>query len=280
LCCLHCIVLDEFIIHGSWGASAGWENNTLLSELFNLQSGGDLFFTITEKAMRQSGKMLDLLAIITIFMQMGFRGRYRSRQSEKIGLILKQVSSAVSDDVVAPKILIQENPVDKALLLVSSRHYLAITFIFTLLLVATVSVFDYWFEETYPTRSREISALNEITLGYRTDAKLENKVNQDKIISKIKDIVEREETVQAQPILSTYRVQLSSFTVTDNADAFVKSLAGTNYPLLIKQIGKYFVVYSNANSLSEAEHQQQYYKDSYQISAIVFALDNKSDPAS
>ena len=24
LCCLHCIVLDEFIIHGRWGENAGW----------------------------------------------------------------------------------------------------------------------------------------------------------------------------------------------------------------------------------------------------------------
>ena len=88
LCCLHCIVLDEFIIHSHWGASTGWENNTLLSELFNLQSGGDLFFTITDKALRQSDKMIDLLTLIYTFLQIGFKGRFRSRQSEKIGIII------------------------------------------------------------------------------------------------------------------------------------------------------------------------------------------------
>lgn len=51
LCCLHCIVIDEFIIHSLWGADAGWENSTLLSELFGLKNGGDVFFTITDKAL-------------------------------------------------------------------------------------------------------------------------------------------------------------------------------------------------------------------------------------
>ena len=95
LCCLHCIVLDEFIIHSTWGVDAGWENNTLLSELFGLKNGGDLFFTITDKAMKQSVKMSDLLQMTFVFLQIGFKGRYRSRQSEQLGIITKTVNRAI-----------------------------------------------------------------------------------------------------------------------------------------------------------------------------------------
>jgi len=284
LCCLHCIVLDEFIIHGNWGASAGWENNTLLSELFNLQSGGDLFFTITEKAMRQSGKMMDLLAVIYIFLQMGFKGRYRSRQSEKIAVVIKQISTVITENISTPKVIMEETPINKPLLLVSSRRYFSITLLIIIVLMIVVTLFDYWFKETYPIRSREFLELNKITASYGLENKQQDKKVSLPLISPPKNLIENEDKKQIkldnkQQIFPLYRVQLSSFAVQVNADKFLKSLDNNQYDLLIKQINKYYIVYSVANSLSEAEQQQRYYKESYQVSAIVFQLDNKSKPA-
>jgi len=284
LCCLHCIVLDEFIIHSSWGISAGWENNTLLSELFNLQSGGDLFFTITEKAMRQSGKMIDLLAVIYICLQMGFKGRYRSRQSEKIGIIIKEIRTVIIDNKNLPKVVMQETPLNKGLFL-SSRRYFSFTIIVMLLLVLVVAFFDYWFKETYPARSREVRELNKIITSYSqneassrlssiNDSRAELSTTNDNVT--VTDNHQQSEVDKSGEISALYRVQLNSFSARTNAENFLNKIDNNLYDLSIKQLGKYYIVYSLANSELAAEQQQYYYQTTYQISAIVFELNNMS----
>jgi len=285
LCCLHCIVLDEFIIHSNWGISAGWENNTLLSELFNLPSGGDLFFTITEKAMRQSGKMIDLLTVIYIFLQMGFKGRYRSRQSEKIGIMIKEISSVIIDNKSAPKVVMQESPVNKGLLL-SSRGYFPFTLMVMVLLVLVVIFFDYWFKETYSARSREVRELNQITASYSDkeekprlssidDSQTESSTSDQK--SKVNAENQQSELDKSSQISALYRVQLNSFSARVNAKNFLKKINNNAYDLSIKQVGKYYIVYSLASSELAAEQQQHYYQKTYQLSTIVFSLDNMSE---
>ncbi|NQZ24350.1 MAG: DotU family type IV/VI secretion system protein [Colwellia sp.] len=284
LCCLHCIVLDEFIIHSRWGISAGWENNTLLSELFNLQSGGDLFFTITEKAMRQSGKMIDLLAVIYICLQMGFKGRYRSRQSEKIGIIIKEIRTVTIDNKILPKVIMQETPVNKGLFL-TSRRYFSFALIMMLLLVFVVTFFDYWFKETYPARSREVRELNKIITSYNqneassrlfslTDSTAEPSTTNDNIT--VTDNHQQTELDKSGQISALYRVQLNSFSARSNAENFLSKIDNNLYDLSIKPIGKYYIVYSLANSELAAEQQQHYYQTTYQLSAIIFQLNNMS----
>jgi type VI secretion system protein ImpK len=284
LCCLHCIVLDEFIIHSNWGISAGWENNTLLSELFNLQSGGDLFFTITEKAMRQSAKMRDLLAVIYICLQIGFKGRYRSRQSEKIGIIVKQISSLIIDHTISPNVIMQETPVNKGLFL-SSRRYFSFTLVVMLLLVLVVTFFDYWFKETYSARSRELQELNKIILSYNHSDESTglSRINDKAAESSLpdKNIIASNHQKHTNSELSgsgvtSYRVQLNSFSARVNAELFLKGIESNPYDLFIKSIGEYFIVYSIANSEFSAEQQKKYYQQKHQISAIVFKLDNMS----
>jgi type VI secretion system protein ImpK len=293
LCCLHCIVIDEFIIHSNWGISAGWENNTLLSELFNLQSGGDLFFTITEKAMRQSAKMTDLLAVIYICLQMGFKGRYRSRQSEKIGVIVKQISSVIIDHTSSPKVIMQETPVNKGLFL-SSRRYFSFTLVVMLLLGVVVTFFDYWFKETYSARSRELRELNKIILSYNhTDEQnVQFKYDESTRLSRVNDkpaessitdnnIVtsgyqKHPNSSLSESVTASYRVQLNSFSARANAEIFLKGIENNPYELFIKSIGEYYIVYSIATSELSAEQQKQYYQHKHQISAIIFQLDNIS----
>jgi len=285
LCCLHCIVLDEFIIHSSWGVSSGWENNTLLSELFNLQSGGDLFFTITEKAMRQPEKMRDLLSIAYVFLQIGFKGRFRSRQSEKIGMIIKQVSKVITDKEHTPKVTTKENGVNKALILSSGRRYFSFSLIIMVLLALIVTFFDYWYEETYPARSREFRELNNIIASY-SDNNRANYRNEGKQISENtktehleKEVKNESYVIEQEQYAPRYRVQLNSFSSQANAEGFINKIAAGKFDLSVKGLGKYFIVYSLANTLADAEQQKKYYRDTFQLSTIVFELDNTSNTA-
>jgi len=166
LCCLHCIVLDEFIIHSTWGADAGWENNTLLSELFGLKNGGELFFTITEKAMKQSAKMADLLQMIFAFLQIGFKGRYRSRQAEQLGIVTKEVNKTISDSIDKADVLIKEQARTKSLLLKNGARYFSFTVFIVVVLASVITFFDYWFKESYALRSKEFMSLKNNTANY------------------------------------------------------------------------------------------------------------------
>ncbi|GLQ32876.1 type IVB secretion system protein IcmH/DotU [Litoribrevibacter albus] len=90
-CFLFCVVLDEFIMHCEWGEDSGWENHTLLSELFGMRNGGEQFFQVTEKALRQPNQLMDWLELVYIFLKMGFRGQYRLRGREKLDALTHQL---------------------------------------------------------------------------------------------------------------------------------------------------------------------------------------------
>lgn len=304
LCCLHCIVLDEFIIHSTWGAGSGWENNTLLSELFNLQSGGDLFFTVADKAMRQPEKMFDLLSIIYIFLQLGFKGRFRSRQSEKIGIVIKQIGKVVADDVASPVIAMKENVINKSLVLTSGRRYFSITLVIGVVIAMAAIFFDYWFKETYSSRTREIRELHVETSQHRkTDVNdpltksrqvLEanrlpsNKpqgethtqpMNITEMADKEKVVIEPvSKSIAEQNVALKYRVQINTFSSQLNAENFIGRINNSRYELRVKPLGHYFIVYSVANTLQDAEQQKQYYQDQFQWHTIIFEQDNVSTP--
>lgn len=289
LCCLHCIVLDEFIIHSIWGADAGWENNTLLSELFGLKNGGDLFFTVCNKALRQSNKMTDLLEIIYVFLQMGFKGRYRSREAEQIGLITKNVQTAINEQITDANILLKDSPVVKSRLLINGARYVSFTFIVLITLAVVIGFFDYWFKETYDLRARQFTELKE-----QTSKHILNQQSKDiTYISTAEDIhsvqhlsqqiqeVDTEKKNNSSIVsfnadkinqsISTenYRVQLASFSRESNAQNYINQLKGSHYSLTIMELTNYFIVFSSAENFTQAEVQRDYFKENYQLTAII-----------
>jgi type VI secretion system protein ImpK len=286
LCCLHCIVLDEFIIHGAWGEDAGWENNTLLSELFGLKNGGDVFFTILDKALVQSVKMTDLLTVGYVLLQMGFKGRYRSREVEQLGLVNKSIRNSISQQMTEADILLKDAPKIKTLSLRSGVRYMSMTVIILLSLLAVIAFFDYWSKETYDLRTQELSDLKGITANY-----ILNNNNQDIIytstaedIHSMKNLTHTKEHITKAVINASnqnkptndasinYRVQLASFSTQLNAEKYKKKLESSQYQLAVKSFDGYFIVFSLANSLLDAKQQQKYFKAQYQLTTLVNKL--------
>ena len=324
LCCLHSIVLDEFIIHSSWGEGVGWEHNTLLSELFNLQNGGDLFYTITDKALRQSDKMQDLLGVAYVFLQIGFKGRFRSRQSEKLGVVTRQIKAALEGDIKAPALLIKDSPVNRSLLLASGRRYGLILLIVMIALLSGWVFFDYWFKETYPARSREFRELDKVIASYHSDAdaastqrdfpsqpqpeqrapqpvpKQDNSegdrsdtqhsgtgstelagteaANNEQDIAQAETAEVAEHKTQSGNVDEAvgtliYCVQLQSFSSEQNARNYIRQFGQSRYALFIRQSGDYHIVFSQADSLEQAVQQENYYKNTHQLSVNVYEWD-------
>lgn len=81
LCLLFAIALDEFILVSKWGRESGWENRTLVADLFGFRDGGDRFYHIADRALMQPKALREFLEIIYIFLKLGYRGKY-SKGSE------------------------------------------------------------------------------------------------------------------------------------------------------------------------------------------------------
>lgn len=94
-CFMFCIALDEFILHCTWGEDSGWENNTLVSELFGVRDGGEQFFLVAEKALLQPKLLSDFLELTYIFIKIGFRGQYRLHGREQLEDVMYRLEQAV-----------------------------------------------------------------------------------------------------------------------------------------------------------------------------------------
>ena len=303
LCCLHCIVLDEFIIHSLWGEDAGWENNTLLSELFGLKNGGDLFFTITDKALRQANKMGNLLEIIYVFLQIGFKGRYRSRETEQLGVIIKTVKAAIADKITPAQVTNQDSPVVKSQYLFNGARYISFTVIIVVMLTVVIAFFDYWFKETYELRSVPLTQLKDETAKHILNAQSKDIIyistdedihsvtrlsssksaraaSNDKVLKPVKEVAINTESLPNESLItdkkiettetkSAYRLQLASFSSKSNARNYVTAFQQSRFPVEITEVGQYFVVYSSAKNERDMQTQKAYFKDTFQVTVIV-----------
>ncbi|MGF1703483.1 type IVB secretion system protein IcmH/DotU [Photobacterium makurazakiensis] len=94
-CFMFAAMLDEQIVHSPWGEAAGWENQSLVSELFGIKNGGEQFYIVAERALLQPVLLVDLLELIFILLKVGFKGRFRVDGREQLNTILNRLEEAV-----------------------------------------------------------------------------------------------------------------------------------------------------------------------------------------
>lgn len=107
LCLLYAIVLDEFILVRPWASESGWENRTLVADLFGFRDGGDRFYNIANRALMQPKVLRDFLEVVYLFLKLGYRGKYnssneheRDRLLDRIEISLNLVSTDMPVDAV------------------------------------------------------------------------------------------------------------------------------------------------------------------------------------
>ena len=71
-----CTCIDEAVLNTIWGSSSTWASQSLLSTLHNETSGGETFFVILDKLLRDPNASLDLIELIFICISLGFKGSY------------------------------------------------------------------------------------------------------------------------------------------------------------------------------------------------------------
>ncbi len=83
---LLCAVLDEIVLNTVWGSTSIWASQGLMSTLHNETRGGEKFFVILDRLLKDPNANLELLELIFVCISLGFKGRYRimHRGQEKL----------------------------------------------------------------------------------------------------------------------------------------------------------------------------------------------------
>jgi len=97
LCLLFAIVIDEFTLTSAWGEEAGWENLTLVADLFGFRDGGDRFYNIAERALMQPKTLHEFLRLIYIFLKLGYRGKYVVGHEQERDRLIHRLEAAIGN---------------------------------------------------------------------------------------------------------------------------------------------------------------------------------------
>jgi type VI secretion system protein ImpK len=74
---LLCTTVDEFVLSTPWGAASLWRNQSLLRLFHQEAHGGEKFFLLLDKLIKDPAKNIDLLELMYVCLALGFQGRYR-----------------------------------------------------------------------------------------------------------------------------------------------------------------------------------------------------------
>ena len=87
--------LDEAVLSCSWSAGYQWENNIILSQLFNRRNGGEIFFELLSQTKKMANKLIDLLELQYYLLMLGFKGKYRHYNQSRLVAITAEVYDTI-----------------------------------------------------------------------------------------------------------------------------------------------------------------------------------------
>ncbi len=268
LCFLFAVVLDEFILYSDWGEKQGWENKTLLSELFGMRNGGELFYTVAEKSIRQPAKLIDLIEVIYIFINIGFKGQYRCQDTDKLTLLTYELERILQQHrpnaALHCKTQVQQ---PKTRIPARRKRYLALTLTFLLLITMSWGVTQFWYNKTHLQRARDFDALYSYSHKYIISGQQNDVI----YLSTDKDM--QGGTVNAPNIQNSpsanWIIQLATFDNKSNAESFLNALSASSYQARVNAYKKYYRVIVRSASLAEAKLIKQHYKQQDNINALI-----------
>ncbi|OAJ92351.1 type IVB secretion system protein IcmH/DotU [Vibrio bivalvicida] len=289
LCFLYAVVLDELIIYSQWGESRGWENKTLLSELFGMRNGGELFFTVSDKALRQPHKMIDLLEIIYIFLNIGFKGQYRETGNDQLKAFIHQLEQLVSQYRQSSTMHCHtRTKLPKVRKPTRRKRYLITTIFFLCLIFTSIGLTYFWYNNTHSQRARDFNNLPDFSTRYVMSGQVNDIVfiSDDADLETLPQRASKVELVDAPAPAnlgtshSTWLVQLATFSSKTNAENFTSKLAPSKYEPVVDEFDSYFRVIVRSESSIQAREIKSWYIEKDQLTPIIVRntqSDHKND---
>ena len=278
LCFLYAVVIDELIIYTNWGEYRGWENKTLLSELFGMRNGGELFFTVSDKAIRQPHKMIDLLEIIYAFVNIGFKGQYRETGNEQLKIFTQQLQQVLGKYRPASNIFCHTHAkLPKTRKPTRRKRYFVTTLFFSCLIGTSIALTYFWYEKSYEQRARDFIKLSNFSNRYIISGEIKDIIFVSNNLGLSSESAQKGQSIDfpdrepkdSKSQTSGLLVQLATFSTQDSANKFVSKLPSSNYLPKIEQIGSHFRVIVESKSTSEAYQIKLWYAKNEQLQPIV-----------
>ncbi|MGC3836276.1 type IVB secretion system protein IcmH/DotU [Moritella viscosa] len=252
-CFVLCTAFDETILYTVWGEQSGWENNSLLSKVFNQRDGGEVFFHLLEQARRQPSKLVDFLELQYVLIMLGFLGKYRHSDRRKINELKSELYSVIrhyrEDSALSVPQVDNLPEIKTPWCFLSSSKLLFIG-----LLVVVVSYFfsEFWYESRSESTLLAFSSLDMDGFIHTNQKDELIYISTDEDLGLVKKATE-------QPIMEVaaeleWEVVLASFTELSDAERLAKDLKSAGYTVKLRDIaGGAELIVPNQTDLAKAK---------------------------
>jgi len=252
-CFVLCTAFDETILYTVWGKQSGWENNSLLSKVFNQRDGGEVFFHLLEQARRQPSKLVDFLELQYVLIMLGFLGKYRHSDRRKINELKSELYSVIrhyrEDSALSVPQVDNLPEIKTPWCFLSSSKLLFIG-----LLVVVVSYFfsEFWYESRSESTLLAFSSLD-------MDGFIHTNQKDELIYISTDEDLGLVEKATEQPIMKVaaeleWEVVLASFTELNDAERLAKDLKSAGYTVKLRDIaGGAELIVPNQTDLAKAK---------------------------
>ena len=164
LCFFCAAFIDDIVLHESKTSTIGWQNSTLVSELFTVRNGGEVFFSLTDSLREDPFANIELLQVSFVFIQLGYRGRYYGSSQAPLMKLATELDMTISELYrgSASNLLpdTKQNS-GKFKILLSGFQPLTFAFMAAAVLALSVAVNAYYFSEVDDRRRQELVLLDQ-----------------------------------------------------------------------------------------------------------------------
>ncbi|MCE0557528.1 type IVB secretion system protein IcmH/DotU [Motilimonas sp. E26] len=275
LCFLFAVVLDEFIQYSPWGEESKWENKTLLSELFGMRNGGELFYSVADKALRQPSKLIDLIEIIYLFLSIGFKGQYRDANADQLAIFMHEIELQMHQHRPVTGLRCQLNATLPKVRNPSRRkRYFLTTLFFSGLIITSIGLAHFWYKNTTEQRARDFIGLTNYSPRYIVSGQQNDII----YISTDQDLTSAPKRGSSNTLLDTdWLVQLATFSRRKSALAFTKSLSPSSYQPYVQPYKQYYRVVLRADSKQQANQIKDWYQQHDGVNAMIIQAQNSNN---
>lgn len=88
-----CAMVDDIVINTAWGAQGQWDSYSLLATLSQEPTQQDRFFIILDRIVKEPTLYIDLMELMYLCLNLGYKGSYRSTEFSQSQL--EQITNAL-----------------------------------------------------------------------------------------------------------------------------------------------------------------------------------------
>lgn len=277
--CIFTIVIDEFIHYSQWGEDLNWSNNALLSEVFGMKkNGGELFFTLSDKALRQPKKLIDFIELIYLFLNIGYKGKYRFSDKESLNEYIKNLRSILSKYRQKHEIAFKSTNNVTHHIPSTNNFFRVISLLTTGLFIFSFLFVFLLYKTTYKNRTLDWETLPQFT--YKNTIQNNNEfdylsVNEDFIENK-SQLNSKQNVINTHEL--TWQVELARFSNRKEAYEFLSSLSKSNHymPVIITENNQ-FSVRVKAGSLLESKEVISFYLTANDVKGKIIKIPSNNN---